>query len=60
MWVKITILTWSKGYQRVGNPEQIRQILPSTLLVVDSGGGSAGWTSNYFCVFKRPEVDLQA
>ncbi len=24
------------------------------VLVVDSGRGSAGWTSSYFCVFKRP------
>ncbi|MEZ4671066.1 MAG: hypothetical protein R3E39_24440 [Anaerolineae bacterium] len=26
------------------------------VLVVDSGRGSAGWTSTYFCVFKRPEA----
>jgi hypothetical protein len=24
------------------------------VLTVDSGRGSASWTSNYFCVFKRP------
>lgn len=24
------------------------------VLAVDSGRGSAGWTSTYFCVFKRP------
>lgn len=25
------------------------------VLAVDSGRGSAGWTSTYFCVFKRPQ-----
>lgn len=24
------------------------------VLAVDSGRGAAGWTSTYFCVFKRP------
>ncbi len=26
------------------------------VLATDSGRGTAGWTNNYFCVFKRPEV----
>ncbi len=25
------------------------------VLVTDSGTGRAGWTSTYFCVFKRPQ-----
>lgn len=24
------------------------------VMVVDNGSGRQGWTSNYFCVFKRP------
>lgn len=26
------------------------------VLAVDSGRGQAGWTSTYFCVFKRPAL----